>query len=238
MSKMKITLIILAVILIITTAFGVKFYFAMQKMSSNEDPTYWEKDITEIEKRYEEIPDVDIVFIGSSSIRKWVTLEEDFSEYTVVNHGFGGSKVADSTYFYDRLITPFNPEVIVIFAGTNDINGTEWSKTGLEVFELFKLFYEKSQLENPDVYVYYISISPTKARWSVWEDANEANDLIKAYALTQDKLVFIDTTDDLLKNGVPNKDILSFDGLHLNEEGYDIWATIIKPIVTEVLNNN
>ena len=238
MTKIKIILIVVAVILIVTTAFGVKFYFAMQKMSSNEDPTYWEKEIAGIEKRYDVIPDVDIVFIGSSSIRKWETLIDDFSEYTVVNHGFGGSKVADSTYFYDRLVTPFNPEVIVIFAGTNDINGTEWSKTGSEVFELFKLFYEKSQQENPDVYVYYISISPTKARWSVWEDANDANNLIKAYALTQDKLVFIDTTDDLLKNGEPNKDILSFDGLHLNNEGYTIWAEIIKPIVIEELNNN
>lgn len=225
-----------------TVILGIAFVLGyglnyMKKQTNNEDPLYWESDIDNIVERYDEIPDVDIVFIGSSSIRKWETLDEDFSEYSVLNHGFGGSKVADSTYWYDELVTPFNPQVIVIFSGTNDIHGTsENSKTSEEVFALVVQFVEKSKLENPSVPVYYISISPTKARWSVWEEANEANELIKEYALLVDGFTFIDTTDELLKDGEPNSDLFVFDGLHLNEDGYAIWTTIIKPIVTETLD--
>lgn len=229
--KIFITVGVLLIIMIVTM--GVMFMKMLQQMN-NTDPTFWEKDIQKIEDRYEHPKDVDIVFIGSSSIRKWETLAEDFSGYDVVNHGFGGSKVADSTYYYDRLVTPFSPEAIVFFAGTNNIHGmTDSSDTGEAVFEAVKAFFEKSVEEMPDVEVYYISISPTKARWSVWEEADKANQLIKAYAEVTDGFTMIDTTEVLLKDGAPNEDILVGDGLHLNEKGYEIWTSLIKPIVTE-----
>ena len=235
-TKFKVLIGFLSIILILGFVVGFMF-LKMQSQSKNEDPLYWEKDIEKILERYDEIPDVDIVFIGSSSIRKWESLEEDFSGYSVVNHGFGGSKVADSTYWYDELVTPFNPEVVVIFSGTNDINGIEGnSKTGQEVFELVVDFVEYSLQENPSVEVYYISISPTKARWDVWDEAKIANDLIKAYADITDMFTFIDTTDELLLNGEPNSNLFVFDGLHLNDDGYEIWANIIKPIVTETID--
>ena len=233
-TRIKVLIGIGAVILVISGFVGFMLN-NMRKQDLNEDPLFWEDDINEILEEYDEYPDVDIVFIGSSSIRKWTTLEADFEGFEVLNHGFGGSKVKDSTYWYDELITPFNPEVIVVFSGTNDINGSSASKTGEEVFNLVVEFFEKSQEMNPDIIVYYISISPTKARWDNWEEANDANELVKDYALNQDKLVFIDTTEQLLKDGVPNKDLFVFDGLHLNEEGYELWTSIIKPIVVETI---
>ena len=133
---MKKAIIIIGITFTVIAGIAGYFYVSMQNQSKNEDPLYWEKDIQKIESRYNEIVDTDIVFIGSSSIRKWEDLNDDFSEYVVVNHGFGGSKVADSTYFYDRLVTPFNPELIVLFSGTNDINGiSSNSKSGSEVFK-------------------------------------------------------------------------------------------------------
>ena len=232
----KVALFIVIGIVVVLTVLFLSFMSMMKKQSANEDPTYWEKDIKKIEARYEgKKPNVDMVFIGSSSIRKWVSLESDMAPYKVVNHGFGGSKVQDSTYYYDRLVTPFKPEVIVFFAGTNDINGIEGiSKSGEEVFEKVKEFYEKSQSILPDVPVYYISISPTKARWKAWEDAKTANELIEEYANTQKMLTMIDTTDELLNGeGLPNEELFVFDKLHLNEEGYKLWNSIIRPIVTE-----
>lgn len=234
--KKKIIISIAVLLSIAVIAAGFMFV-QMQKQMKNEEPEYWEADIEKIEARYEQAQDVDIVFVGSSSIRKWETLEADFSEYDVVNHGFGGSKVADTTYYFDRLVTVFSPEAVVVFAGTNDIHGmNDNSKTGLQVFEKVKELYEKSQLELEEVPVYYISISPTKARWDVWNDAQKANELIKEYAKGQDYLTFIDTTDELLKDGKPNLDLFVDDGLHLNSGGYKLWASIIKPVVTENLD--
>lgn len=218
--KKKIIISVSAVVLTIAAIAGY-MYTGMIRVMNNSDPAFWGKDIQKIEARYtEENLDVDIVFIGLSSIRKWVTLESDFAPYKVVNHGFGGSKVADSTYYYDRLITPFKPEAVVIFPGTNDIHGmTKTSKTGEEVYRLFIEFYEKSRKELSGIPVYYISISPTKARWKVWEETDKANKLIKKYAQDKSNLVFIDTTEALLKDGIPNPDILQKDELHLNKKG-------------------
>ncbi len=233
--RYKVFIAIGSVVLVLGLLAGY-FYMGMLKQMNNEDPTYWEDDIVDIEARYDTIPDVDIVFIGSSSIRKWDSLADDFSEYTVVNHGFGGSKVADSTYYYDRLVTPFTPELVVIFSGTNDVHGmSDNSKTGQQVFENFKDFYEKSQAETPGIPVVYISITPTPSRWDVWSDAKEANDLIEAYAETQDNLYFVDAVDEFLINGEPNKDLFQGDNLHLTEEGYQIWAALIKNTVDLIL---
>jgi len=235
-TRKKVFIIIGSIVLGLGLAAGY-FYMGILAQMNNEDPMYWEDDIVEIEARYDVTPDVDIVFIGSSSIRKWDSLADDFSEYSVVNHGFGGSKVADSTFYYDRLVTPFTPELVVIFSGTNDVHGmTDNSKTGQQVFDNFKDFYEKSQLETPGVPVVYISITPTPSRWDVWSDAQEANDLIEAYAETQDNLYFVDAVDEFMKNGVPNKDLFQGDNLHLTEEGYQIWAELIKTTVDSILN--
>lgn len=108
---------------------------------NNQDPTIWEKEINAIELRSDEPKETDIVFIGSSSIRKWTSLKTDFSEYIVVNHGFGGSKIADATYYYARLVTNYHPKVIVIFSGKNNIHGmTSKSESAEDVFEDFKAF--------------------------------------------------------------------------------------------------
>ena len=92
--------------------------------------------------------------------------------------------------------------------------------------------FETIQEQNPGVPIYYISITPTKMRWKVWNEANKANQLIADYAEKHDGITFIDTTDALLdENGLPNKALLAFDGLHLNEKGYAVWTSLIKPIL-------
>ncbi|QWB96516.1 hypothetical protein KHQ89_03565 [Mycoplasmatota bacterium] len=82
---------------------------------------FWKREVLEIEERNEEKKDIDIVFYGSSSIRMWYTLSDDFSDYKLLNHGFGGSKLKDAIYFYDRLIKPYNPRLVVCYSGTNNI---------------------------------------------------------------------------------------------------------------------
>jgi len=85
--------------------------------------------------------------------------------------------------------------------------------------------------------IYYISISPTKARWNVWSDGQRANRLIAEYAITQPNVTFIDVTSQLLAtDGTPNEELLFWDGLHLNAKGYAVWASVIKPTLEADLN--
>ena len=218
---------------------AIIFFNDLRTQSFNEDPTYWEADIADIEARYAgNYPQNAIVFIGSSSIRRWESLDEDMAPLPVLNHGFGGSKINDSTYYLDRLVFPFNPRAVVLFAGTNDINGVDGAtKTGEQVYAGFVAFVDAIRAYDPALPIYYISISPTNDRWNVWSDAQTANMLIAEYAITQPIVTFIDATPQLLAtDGTPNEELLFWDGLHLNAEGYAVWASIIKPVIEADLN--
>src|SRR5687767_11221929 len=79
----------------------------------------WDKEIAafEAQDKTNPPPKGAILFIGSSSIRLWKTLAEDFPEHEVINRGFGGSQIADSVYFVDRMVVPYQPKKIVMYAG-------------------------------------------------------------------------------------------------------------------------
>ena len=62
-----------------------------------------------------------VVFVGSSSIRKWYTAEY-FPDIPLVNRGFGGSHISDVIYFINETVLKFKPKVIVFYAGDNDIH--------------------------------------------------------------------------------------------------------------------
>src|SRR4028119_636473 len=53
-----------------------------------------------------------VLFVGSSSIRLWNTLAEDFPDLSVINRGFGGSQIADSTRYAGRIILPYRPKTV------------------------------------------------------------------------------------------------------------------------------
>src|SRR4051812_12790590 len=63
-----------------------------------------------------------VVFVGSSSIVKWTTLEKDFPTVPVIKRGFGGSELADSVFYADRIVIPYHPRIVVVYAGDNDLN--------------------------------------------------------------------------------------------------------------------
>jgi len=46
------------------------------------------------------------VFYGSSSIRLWKTLKEDFAPLSVINHGFGAATFPEMTYYAERMLVP------------------------------------------------------------------------------------------------------------------------------------
>ena len=75
-------------------------------------------------------PSDPIVFVGSSSIRKWETANY-FPELPIVNRGFGGAHISDVNYFINETVLKYGPKVIVFYAGDNDIN---YGKTPKNVF--------------------------------------------------------------------------------------------------------
>lgn len=191
----------------------------------------WEKEIAAFEARdrTNPAPANAIVFIGSSSIRMWTSLESDFPGKRVINRGFGGSQIIDSVYYSDRVVLPYRPRRIMLYAGGNDINA---GKTPEQVLKDFQLFVETVRPTLPRTEITYISIAPNPARWSQIERIREANKLIRDYTRRKRGLSFIDVHSHMLnEKGEPREGIYLSDNLHMNEKGYQIWKEIIGPIL-------
>lgn len=173
-----------------------------------------------------------VLFMGSSSIRLWSTMASDFPEIPVINRGFGGSQIFESTLYADRIAAPYKPRLIVMFAGTNDL--AYGNKSPEQVLQEFKDFAAKIHTILPDTRLAYISISPTKARWNQEGAVLEANYLIERYMIETNsptqKLSFLDAHSALLTtNGQPPVNLERPDGLHFNTEGYKVWTALLKP---------
>ncbi len=172
-----------------------------------------------------------IVFTGSSSITFWKTLERDMAPLLVINRGFGGSRVHQVAHYADRIVIPYRPRAVVLFAGTNDIAGSK-PKTAQQVFDGYCAFVEKVHAALPDTPIYYISITPTPSRWKYWPIVCEANRLIQAHTTSDRRLHFIDLTPVILgRDGKPNRELFRIDRLHPNKKGYAQWTATIKPIL-------
>src|SRR6478752_1255994 len=82
----------------------------------------WEKEIEAFEAadRVKMPGTGGVLFIGSSSIRVWKTAESDFADLMAVNRGFGGSHLEDVIFYAPRIVLPYKPKLIVLYAGEND----------------------------------------------------------------------------------------------------------------------
>ena len=165
-----------------------------------------------------------IVFVGSSSFTLWSSLEADLAPLPALNRGFGGALIDDVVRYADRIVVPYQPPAVVLFAGTNDIAGSRPASAGY-VAERFDAFVAKVRLAVPEALVFYVAITPSRARWSLWPVAMEANRLIEAQVGADARLRFIDLSRFLLgRDGAPDPELYRRDGLHPSKTGYRIWA--------------
>ena len=196
-----------------------------------DDPARWEEEIAALEAqdKAEAPPENALVFVGSSSIRRWDSLKEDMAPMPVIQRGFGGSKLGDAIYYIDRIITPYAPRAVVIFSGSNDIAGDN-PKSAEAVFALYKEFVSEVHKRLPGTPIYFIAISPTGARWEHRQIVADTNALVESYSAAHDNLVYIDTASALLdENGESREELFVEDKLHLNADGYAVWTSIIRP---------
>ena len=191
----------------------------------------WGKDIRAFEEadKTNPPPRNAVLFIGSSSIRMWSSLAQDFPGHRVINRGFGGSQLSDSVAFADRIAIPYQPKLVLLYAGDNDIAA---GKSPEQVFGDFKAFVARIHAALPKTRIGYIAIKPCPAREKYLDSVKAANRLIQQYAASNDQLLFLDIfTPMLAADGRPRPDLCISDGLHCNAKGYELWASVIRPIV-------
>lgn len=172
-----------------------------------------------------------ILFIGSSSIRKWTDLETRFAGKPIIRRGVGGCELRQLLdYYTPYILFPYHPRKIFIYAGENDIAA---GKSGKFVFDEFQKLWEMINKKLPDATVYFMSVKLSPSRAKYFAEVNKANELIKNYLANKPNSAFIDVGSMILKkDGVtPDSSLFESDYLHLNSKGYDRWQQVLEPYV-------
>ena len=170
-----------------------------------------------------------VLFVGSSSIRMWDDLEEQFKDARVLKRGFGGSRLTDCVKHLDRLVITYQPRLVMLYAGDNDLAE---GGSPEEVLERVKAFADGVHGRLPDTQITFISIKPSPARRALIQKARAANELVRAYADAHPKVDYIDVFSPMLAaDGAPRAELFRTDALHLNDAGYALWRKIIQPFV-------
>jgi lysophospholipase L1-like esterase len=170
-----------------------------------------------------------ILFVGSSSFRKWEDVQSYFPDKKIINRGFGGSELTDAIRYANEIIIPYHPKQIVIYAGENDLAYSDTVTPKIVLSRVITLF-NIIRASMPMVPIIYVSIKPSPSRENLMPRMEEANKLIRNFLLSKKKTVFVDVYHKMLdKNGNPMPDIFLEDNLHMNAKGYHIWQKAIQP---------
>jgi len=168
-----------------------------------------------------------VVFTGSSSVRMWGSLADDFPQVPVLNRGFGGSQVRDATWYADEIAIRYQPRRIVLYAGDNDIDA---GRSPAQVRDDVRAFVARIRRDLPGVPIAYLAIKPSPARIDQLPAQREANALVRAEAARLQDVDFIDVATPMLgADGQPRAELFGDDDLHMNARGYELWRGIVAP---------
>ncbi|WP_407354211.1 SGNH/GDSL hydrolase family protein [Luteimonas sp. R10] len=168
-----------------------------------------------------------VVFTGSSSVRLWTTLAEDFPGRPVLNRGFGGSHVRDAVHYADEVAIRYRPSRILLYAGDND---TMDGRGPQQVLADFQAFVARVHQDLPGTPIAFIAIKPSPSRIHLLEVQRASNALVRDWAARTPDVDYIDVFTPMLgADGRPRPELFVGDALHMNADGYALWRDIIAP---------
>lgn len=176
-----------------------------------------------------------ILFLGSSSIRLWDSLEEDMAPIPVIQRGYGGAHFRDLIFFIDTILNQHDLSMVVCFVA-NDISQSKSDESTEKILKNFDYVMRRIRKKHPAIPIVQLSITPTESRWHLWPQINDLNAGLKTYCESHDNTYFLETTPHFLNTeGFPKKELFRKDKLHLNKAGYALWKTLIKPELERIL---
>jgi lysophospholipase L1-like esterase len=212
---------ILAALLLLTFT----FIFSQEKKSM-----FWQ-DIQNFKTLDQETPPPSnsILLVGSSSFTKWQDVSNYFPGKTIINRGFGGSRLTDLNFYSEDLLSPYQPKQIIVYCGENDFADDAELKSDV-VVDRFKTFYTKIRAKFTNIQVDFISIKYSPSREKLWPQMKQANKKIAKFMKKEKNADFIDITKIMNDaNGNVRNDLFVQDMLHMTPEGYQLWTKVMNP---------
>ena len=210
---------------------AVEWQRAPAAVDSALDPTRFEAEIRAFEAadRATPPPPGGVVFIGSSSIRAWTNVAADFPGVPVLNRGFGGSTLADVVYYMDRILLPYRPRLVVLYAGDNDLAA---GRSPERVVADYRAFVARVRSTLPGARVVFVSIKPSPSRRTLIPRMRETNQRIQAIIARDSLQTYVDVFTPMLgRAGQPRPELFVGDSLHMTRAGYLLWHARLAPVV-------
>ena len=173
-------------------------------------------------------PQGEVLFLGSSTVVNWDTAKA-FPGIRTINRGVWSSSLADTLQRIDRLVLPYAPRLIVLYAGDNDLNG---GATSEQVAVEFERFATAVAAKLPQTRIVFIGLKPRPQRWPQIYRYRLANTIIREYCAHDDRLAFMDVDGPMMGwDEKPRKELFVEDGLHLSAQGYALWNVLLRPFL-------
>ncbi len=175
-----------------------------------------------------------VVFLGSSSVRRWEGLARDYADYAPLQRGVGGAQLGELAGFTRELVVRHAPRAVVVYAGTNDLALGVPPAVVLE--RLRCLRRRLGEGLGPATPVLFVSVVPAPSRWAAWPTARAFNASVAALAVGDPGLVYVDVATPFLATGSPpDASLFVADGLHLTERGYALWSGPIRAALEDAV---
>lgn len=201
----------------------------------------WDEEVDKIVKKYDcNTRKKEIIFYGASNFRLWEELENDFKEYKVQNHGFGGSTDSLLIKYADKLLYPYEPSIIVFQTGSNDyvhIKGSE-EEIFNECIEIKKRMFKEIHEKLPNTKLIVLSGILMPGRDKYTNLVKRVNQFLASYCDQFDYLFYVNSEELTYQNNDFIKEYFIKDGIHLTHEARLLWkGRYIEPILKIIIKN-
>lgn len=177
-----------------------------------------------------------IVFVGDS-----ITDRYDLNQYyqydnkIVINSGISGYKTTNMISRFHNLIEQHQADKLFLMIGTNDLgSGTENDVIVNNIKTIIEMIKEKSsktKIYLESIYPVNLEKRPTDKNRNN-EDIRYINTQLKKYC-AENNIIYLDVYSILQDVDGNLKSEYTEDGLHLNNDGYDVITNYLKPYVEE-----
>jgi lysophospholipase L1-like esterase len=194
---------------------------------------------------------IPVYFEGDSITRRWGAGDEQYKDFlanwrqnffgwNAADFGWGGDKVQNILWRLDNgELDNVNPKIIVVLAGTNNVGNVSPQGAGdprvADITGGIKAILDICRKKAPDATIVLMGITHRNDNIAVMSIIDEVNKNISKFADGK-KIRYVSINNQLAdKTGKVFENMFNRDKLHLDVEGYQVWADALKPIFTELL---
>lgn len=168
-----------------------------------------------------------IAFVGDSITQDY-NVYEYFSEYHVYNRGIGGDTTVGLKTRLDVSVFDLKPKTVILMIGTNDLALLKTTPETVaqnikEIIEIIKKELPSTKIILQSIYPVNESMSPMTVQPRKNADIIKINQILAQLQ----QVIYVDVFSHLEKDGVLNPEY-SVEGLHINEQGYEVITNLLK----------